>query len=347
MNRLFYILLRGYIRMGIFLYFQKTRFVNINDMPWGKPMLLLPNHQNALLDALLIAAFAPKSPYFLTRADVFGNPLLNRLFHLLQMLPVYRIRDGRDTLSRNIDLFDKCGKLLAEGEAIVMFPEANHNLQRRVRPLSKGFTRIVFHTLETYPGTVLYLAPVGVNYRCAYGFPDSVAFYFGKAIDSSPYADMKETRNGTLALKEMVQDHLKGLTTHIPEGQGYDAVVEKLDSLGVDYLKPEEVNATLAADMPGVARKQKTILGRVALKLWDLVFLALNFFPVLPWKLALKPKVPEPEFISTYRFLYALFFYPVCYLLFYLLFRQSAGQEIALGLLAGHLFHNLLYVKLR
>ena len=91
------------------------------------------------------------------------------------MIPIYRIRDGRESLKNNQAVFDLCSDLLQQKEAILMFPEANHNLKRRVRPLSKGFTRILFNTLLQAPETDIQIVPVGINYKDAVRFPDQVA----------------------------------------------------------------------------------------------------------------------------------------------------------------------------
>ena len=59
-----------------------------------------PNHQNALLDPLLVGTTAGKSIYSLTRSDVFGGPL-QWFLDAMQTIPVYRIRDGYDKLKNN------------------------------------------------------------------------------------------------------------------------------------------------------------------------------------------------------------------------------------------------------
>jgi 1-acyl-sn-glycerol-3-phosphate acyltransferase len=71
---------------------------------------------------------------------VFKKPLVAKILDSLQMLPVYRIRDGWGNLTNNTAVFERCSKLLKTGECIVIFPEGNHNLKRTVRPLSKRFT---------------------------------------------------------------------------------------------------------------------------------------------------------------------------------------------------------------
>lgn len=319
----------------------------MGDLPWGKPLLLLPNHQNALLDPLLIAVYAPRKPFFLTRSDVFVNPLLTRVFSLLQMLPVYRIRDGRDTLARNNAIFEQCSMLLARGEAIVMFPEANHNLQRCVRPLSKGFTRILFHTLEKIPGATIYLVPVGINYLNAPGFPDSVAYYFGRGMKASQYYDPEDLRNSSLALKASVSDRLKKLTTHVPERISYEETISRLDSLGVNYLHPKEVNAVLAGEQPAASSQKKRAIALITGKIADQLFFCVNLASMLLWRVVIKPKIGEPEFTSTYRFLYAIALYPLFYAVFFMLLGELTNYNLALAVLSGHVLFNLLYVKLR
>ena len=105
----------------------------------------------------------------------------------LLMLPVYRVRDGWANLSNNETIFKTCGKLFNKNEAIVIFPEGSHNIKRTVRPLSKGFTRIIFETLEQYPNTDLQLIPVGLNFINAEKFPDSAAIFFGAAIPAKSF----------------------------------------------------------------------------------------------------------------------------------------------------------------
>ncbi|MGB5417843.1 1-acyl-sn-glycerol-3-phosphate acyltransferase, partial [Algibacter sp.] len=85
---------RGYINLGMFFYFRRIKIHDVQNVPKSKPVLLLSNHQNALLDALLIGTKCNRSAYFLTRASVFNKPVIAKILESLQMLPVYRIRDG-------------------------------------------------------------------------------------------------------------------------------------------------------------------------------------------------------------------------------------------------------------
>ena len=220
--------------------------VGMTNIPQDKAVVLLPNHQNALLDPLLIAAYARgKKPYFLTRSDVFTGGFLMAVFDALRMIPIYRLRDGRDTLQKNQAVFDRCARLLSQGGHLLLFPEANHNLRRQVRPLSKGFTRIVLHTLDCFPQTDLQLLPVGCNYQRPSGFPDRVAFQFGHPIPASVFLGGGNPRDSAVAMKEHLVESLTGLTTHVPPQRDYGQAIGELDRLRPDYLDPEPLNRYL------------------------------------------------------------------------------------------------------
>ena len=93
--------IRVYLRVGLFFYFKSIKVVNQTNVPKDKPVMFVANHQNALLDALLIATKCGRFSYFLTRAAAFKKPWVSKLLHSLRMLPVYRIRDGWNTITNN------------------------------------------------------------------------------------------------------------------------------------------------------------------------------------------------------------------------------------------------------
>ncbi len=345
MKKLFYYLLKPLIRAGFYCYYQRVRMEGMEHIPQDKPVMLLPNHQNALLDPLLVAAYSRgKRPYFLTRSDVFKGGFLLSVFDALRMIPIYRLRDGRNTLHRNQVVFDRCARLLSQGEHLLLFPEANHNLRRQVRPLSKGFTRIVLHTLASFPQTDLQLLPVGINYQGLGGFPDRVAFRFGKPVPASSLSGGRNSRDAAASMKEHVFQSLTGLTTHIPPETDYERRIAELDRLRPDYTDPGPINRYLGGS--GILPKSRPASSGL-FRLWDGVFRLVNLPVWLPWQWAVRPKIWEPEFTDTFRFLYGMLVFPIYLALLVLGCWIAAGPANALGVAAGILVHNFLYVKLR
>ncbi|MBT8321669.1 MAG: lysophospholipid acyltransferase family protein [Eudoraea sp.] len=333
------------MRAALYCYFGQIKTVGLDGIPKKGPLLFLPNHQNALLDALLIAVNCRRKPYFLTRSDVFSNALFRSFFAFFHMLPVYRFRDGRDTLKKNEEIFQRCAELLCQGEAVVVFPEANHHLDRRVRPLSKGFTRILFQALNQCKGQDILLLPVGVNYLRAADFPDLTSLYYGQTFPVLPLYDPEDLRNSVMRIRNKVSLQLQTLTTHVPEGKNYEQLMAYLTSMGFDFQDPIKINQTIA-DLPDYIEMESDKVKQpgppVVLKV---IFYLINFPLLIPWLWIKKKRVPEREFTSTFRFAYAFLVYPVVYLLSFFLLGSTMGYALALILISLHFGCNQIYIK--
>ncbi|MCF7569300.1 1-acyl-sn-glycerol-3-phosphate acyltransferase [Sabulilitoribacter arenilitoris] len=334
---------RLYLSIGMFFYFRKIRIHSVKNVPKNVPVLLLSNHQNALLDALLIATKSGRFSYFLTRAAVFKKTFVSKILMSLQLLPVYRIRDGWSNLTNNNAIFETCSGLLNKNEAIVIFPEGSHNLKRIVRPLSKGFTRIVFDTLEQYPEIDLQLIPVGLNFENAEKFPDSTSIIFGEPIFAKSF--VSENKNESIVkLKAKIQLEISKLTTHIPL-DNYDETLEKLNALQVDFLNPKNVNNCIANNFKNCETNQKPKLKGIKSFFKGLLILNI-LLPYLVWKFVIKPKIDEVEFRSTFRFAVAITLVPFYLLILTFMLALFLSYQIAAIYLIAVLIISLLAVKL-
>lgn len=348
MSGFVYTIVKLIVKTGLYTYHKKIEITGLENIPKDKPVIFLPNHQSALIDVLLIATDCRRKPYFLTRSDVFSSSLLNRVFSYFRMLPIYRMRDGRETLVNNNFIFDTCSEILNRGEALVIFPEANHNLQRRVRTLSKGFTRIILRSFELNPNLDIQLIPVGLNYKNAVNFPDEVSVHFGKPISAKSLYDAEDVNKSSRTIKNKVSSSLKKLTTHIPKKIDYDATINRLAYEKISFLNPELVNDKIQSYINENVVDTVESLPKVEAKEYNflkIIFVGLNFPIVLLWRLWLKPKVPEDEFMGTFRFAFGLIFFPVYLLLIFITISLSLNMGIALFAVCLLLVLNLLLAK--
>ena len=340
MKQLGYQVLKLWVKLGLYCYYKKINVTGIGQIPKDKPVLLLSNHQNALMDVLLVATHLERKPWFITRSDVFKSGLLKSLFEYLQMLPIYRIRDGKSHLHKNNAIFEKCGTLLTHKELILIFPEGNHSLKRTVRPLSKGFTRLISEAYQQNPDLDLMLVPVGQNYANPQRVGDSALVKVGKPIAVGNYVD---TKVYVTELKQKVFDQLCELTTHIPEAN-YDSVVSEIGANGNHFLNPELINSAIAnKDLATIKlnnTKNKRTLNRILFVLW-------NFPWILLWRTLIKPKVPEPEFEATFRFGFALLAYPILYSIILIVLLNQNEFLFGILIVLTHAIVNLILVKLR
>ncbi len=112
-----------WVRLGLLLYCKKI-FINRKESHNKKvPTILACNHPNSFLDALIIGSNYPQEIYFLARGDAFKNPWVAKILRGLNMIPVYRISEGKDNLENNADTFEQCIDVLKRNETLLIFSE--------------------------------------------------------------------------------------------------------------------------------------------------------------------------------------------------------------------------------
>ena len=111
------------------------------NLPKDGAIIIGSNHTSALLDPLVILRAMNRATVFMTRADIFRKPFLQKIFTFLKMLPIFRIRDGYAAVKQNEEISAKCVKVLKHRYPLALFPEATHRPKHSLLGLSKG----IFH----------------------------------------------------------------------------------------------------------------------------------------------------------------------------------------------------------
>ncbi len=332
-----------YLTLGFKFYLKKFDVVYREKIPKDKAVIFLSNHQNALLDPLLITITSTRKNYFLTRAAVFKNPTIAKILKSLQMLPVYRMVDGVNTIQKNRSIFTFCTKLLHQKKSIILFPEGSHSLNRKVRPLKKGAVRIIEETLQTYPETDIVIIPIGVNYQNPKEYGDSMSVYFGKQISPNKFWD------GNLldmqGLNKTISAELKLLTTHIDSISDYETNIIRLHDIKVDYTQPEAVNECLNNDFKYTGKKVKEPSGLYAF--FILLVKIFYFIPYIIWRKVAFPKIKEKEFIGTFRYAMVLTLAPIYLLLLLICVSLLFGKTIGLTVLVSGILLPLLALRIK
>lgn len=179
------------VAAGVNTFYKRHAVVGLENIPTNKPVIFASNHQNAFMDPVIIAVKLTQPTYYLVRADIFKKPLVAKIFDSINMMPVYRERDGVDTKSANEGTFNRCFEILSKNRPIIIFPEGNHGKFKNLRLIKKGFARIAAGAEEKYgKGLDVQIVPVGLNYSDHFNMGAELVLNFGKPLDVSEYGDI-------------------------------------------------------------------------------------------------------------------------------------------------------------
>lgn len=206
----FYSILRPLVDYGTYNHYRSVTIKGRENLPQHDAYILAPCHQNALMDALLILLINPRPIAFLARADIFQKKAQAKALNFLRIGPVYRIRDGRDNLSRNDQVFKNSREVLEKGVPLCLMAEGTHNDKHQMLPLVKGMFRIACGTQKELGDKPLYIVPVGLDYDHYEDLYHNVCINIGKPIDVRPFMAEYET-NEPVALNQMRQALAEGL----------------------------------------------------------------------------------------------------------------------------------------
>lgn len=196
------------------------------ELPGG-PLLVVANHPNSLMDALVILAVAGRRVRPLARAPLFDRPLFGHVLRGMGGLPVYRPQDDPNLTYRNETTFDAAVAALRAGEAVLIFPEGVSHSEPRVAPLRTGAARIA---LPAEDGTGwrlgLRILPVGLTYERKALFRGRVAVAIGTPFEVGPWRRAYE-RNPQEAVRQLTQaiaDALERVAISLPSWEDWAIV---------------------------------------------------------------------------------------------------------------------------
>ncbi len=150
--------------------YKNVTIIGRENIQKDEAIMLTVNHQNTMMDAMVIL-FTTKNPhpYYVARADIFKKSFYAKVLGMLKVLPIYRIRDGKESLQHNEAITAKTIKILKAGIPFTIYPEGSHDGHRHLRSVKKGVARTAFTALDNFPeGKKLNIVPTGLEYHLSY-----------------------------------------------------------------------------------------------------------------------------------------------------------------------------------
>ena len=219
------------------------------NLPKDGAVIIGCNHTSALLDPLVILRAQNRATVFMTRADIFRKPFLQKVFTFLRMLPIFRIRDGYAAVRQNEEIIAKCGDVLQHGLPLALFPEATHRPKHSLLPLSKGIFHIALEANKRFGHErPIYIVPMGLEYGRYFSYRSTVVATYGEPINVTEFVRQHEgevTPARLLAmLREELATRMSKLIAFVPDTEDYDAQWE-LTKLCTAQCHPLSANERL------------------------------------------------------------------------------------------------------
>lgn len=245
-KNLLYSLLSPLVQYGTRCHYRHFVVRGKENLPADAPYIIAPCHQQCLMEPLAVLCIAPKPPVFLARADIFRKPVFRAILTFLRILPVYRIRDGQESLGLNQDIFDNCRNVLLDGYPVCIMAEGRHNNHHQLLPLRKGIFRIAGETQQALGNRPLYIVPTGMDFD-EYERPYSnLVVNIGKPIPVQPFMETYR-ENEPLALNQMraaLAEALSPLMLDIRDEEHYDEIMTLCHTLNKEYRQREGLKNT-------------------------------------------------------------------------------------------------------
>lgn len=241
-NTKLYLIIKKYIAWSFKQYFSEITIKGLEHIPKEEPVILAPNHQNALLDALAMLTLPPfeQPKVFLARSDLFKLPeSIVGFLKFAKIMPAFRIRDGYENLAKNQASFATADEALLNNAAMCVMPEGNQELERKIRPLVKGIFRIAFGAQEKMPkGKSVHIIPVGMDYG-DYIYPGAhLIINIGEPIKVADFMDRYQDNQakGLNVIKDKLYQSLKDLTLDLASDNYYESF-----NIAVEACQPESL----------------------------------------------------------------------------------------------------------
>jgi len=232
-----YHLLKSVIKLPYWLYYEKIEHVGIQNIPQNQAVIFAPNHQNAVMDPLALIYAMPRQLVFLARGDVFKNKWIAKILHFFRIMPVYRMRDGKTELAKNQLVFEQAAKYIANGGAFCLFPEAEHNPHRNLKPIKKGIPRVLAQLYTSNPNQDIVIVPVGIYYNNKNSSGAHLRIEFGSSISTIAWAERlaNDEHEAMNELASKMEAAIKPLILNIPENNNYQTI-EALRLMSLKFL---------------------------------------------------------------------------------------------------------------
>jgi len=151
-------------------YYRDIQVEGLARIPRQRPLLLVVNHPNALIDALLVIWLVPRRVLITAKATIFRNPIAGALLRWLGVVPLRRASDevqqvGSPNPARNKETFRAVYDALRGNGTVLIFPEGKSHDEPSLARLKTGAARMALYAREAGDVDELAILPIGLTFE--------------------------------------------------------------------------------------------------------------------------------------------------------------------------------------
>ncbi len=211
-------MLTSLCRLIVRIFFRDIVIEGFENLPTTGPVIVTPNHPNALLDPLVLQLLTPPLRLrFVAKASLFRIPVLGWVLRRLRALPVVRRLDADGPVDYTA-FFSACIEALVAGDSIAIFPEGRSLPHPFMAPLRTGVARLFF--LARAKGVDVTIVPVGLNYERGAIFRTSVLITVAPPLDAARYIARHET-DADGGVRAVIVDIGRSLEQHVFQAETF------------------------------------------------------------------------------------------------------------------------------
>lgn len=262
---MFYPALRGIARIALRWYYRDIIVQGGHHIPPDGPVLVVANHPNALIDALLIGTAFPRRVLLTAKATLFEQPWLARLLASVGVIPLRRAQDevsgtglARRGATGNEDAFRRVTEALANRAVVLVFPEGISHDRPSLAPMRSGASRMALRA-QAMGVRRLRILPVGLVFQQKERPATDILIRIGTPIDLDAIGESGQITAAELTQK--VELALRDVTLNFATEERAARAVRVAGALAALAQQPAGASSRFSSQVEIASRISRAIQG--------------------------------------------------------------------------------------